>query len=114
MRAGRCLYRGRCLRVLDGLITSVAALAACRLIPEVQGYLLASHLGKEPAMAAILEELDLKPVIHANLALGEGTGAVSFFPLLDMAYQVYRENATFEELDMDAYQDYGAEKRPEC
>ena len=100
--------------VLDGLITSVAALAACRLIPEVRDYLLASHLGKEPAMAAILEELGLKPIIHANLALGEGTGAVSFFPLLDMAYQVYRENATFEELDMDAYQDYGAGKGPEC
>lgn len=65
-------------------------------------------------MAAILEELGLKPIIHANLALGEGTGAVSFFPLLDMAYQVYRENATFEELDMDAYQDYGAGKGPEC
>ena len=63
---------------------------------------------------AILEELGLKPIIHANLALGEGTGAVSFFPLLDMAYQVYRENATFEELDMDAYQDYGAGKGPEC
>ena len=100
--------------VLDGLFTSVAALAACRLIPEVRDYLLASHLGKEPAMAAILEELGLKPIIHANLALGEGTGAVSFFPLLDMAYQVYRENATFEELDMDAYQDYGAGKGPEC
>lgn len=117
-----CALAGACIGgaiygipiVLDGLITAVAALAACRLIPEVREYLLASHLGKEPAMAAILQELKLRPVIHANLALGEGTGAVAFFPLLDMAYQVYRENATFQELALDAYQDYGAEKRQEC
>lgn len=66
--------------VLDGLITSVAALAACRLVPEVRDYLLASHLGKEPAMAAILEELGLKPIIHANLALGGRNGSRILFP----------------------------------
>lgn len=38
--------------------------------------------------------------------LGEGTGAVALFPLLDMACQVYRENATFGDLEMDAYEDY--------
>ena len=78
--------------VLDGLITSVAALAACEAIPEVLDYLLASHLGKEPAMAAILEELGLKPIILLSWRWGRN-GSRILFPSFDMAYQVYRENA---------------------
>ena len=109
-----CALTGACIGgaiyrvpiVLDGLITAVAALTACRLLPGVRDFLLPSHLGKEPAMAAIYEELKFCPVIHARLALGEGTGAVALFPLLDMACQVYRENATFGDLEMDAYEDY--------
>ncbi len=117
-----CALTGACIGgavfrvpvVLDGLITAVAALAACRLLPGVRDFLLPSHLGKEPAMAAIYEELKAVPVIHARLALGEGTGAVALFPLLDMACQVYRENATFGDLEMDAYEDYGTQEVPVC
>ena len=47
--------------VLDGLITGAAALAAVRLCPKVQGYLLASHVSAEPAGAMVLEALGLRP-----------------------------------------------------
>ena len=57
-------------------------------------------------MKALLSELGRCAVIHAELALGEGTGAVMLFPLLDMSLQVYRENTTFDDIQIAAYEDY--------
>lgn len=92
--------------VIDGLISSVAALTAARLCPESRYYMLASHLSGEPSGAMIMEELGLEPVIHGRLALGEGTGAVMLFPLLAMAYEVYLENSTFETIQIKAYEHF--------
>ena len=58
-------------------------------------------------MKALLDSLGKKAVIHAELALGEGTGAVMMFPLLDMALQVYRGNTTIDDIQIAAYEDYG-------
>ncbi len=92
--------------VLDGMITAVAALTAERLVPGVREYMIASHLSREPITHRIMEELELHPVIQADLALGEGTGAAMLFPLLDMALTVYRLNDSFEEMQIDAYERY--------
>ena len=89
--------------VLDGMISLAAALVAQGLCPAVTDYLLASHVGKEPACALALSRLGLEPVICANLALGEGTGAVMLFVLLDMAAAVYREGSTFADSRIAAY-----------
>lgn len=53
-----------------------------------------------------MEKLGLEASIYGNLALGEGTGAVMLFPLLDMAEAVYRENSTFEDVHVGAYQNF--------
>ena len=90
--------------VLDGMISLAAALLARKLCPLVTEYLLASHIGREPACKKALERLGLRPVICGDLALGEGTGAVMLFPLLDMACEVYRENPTFSEIRIEAYE----------
>ena len=58
-------------------------------------------------MSALLAQLGMKAVIHADLALGEGTGAVMLFPLLDMTMKVYKENTTFDDIQITAYEDYG-------
>ena len=84
----------------------LSALIAVRLNSQIGDYIIASHQGKEPAMKALLNELGRKAVIHGELALGEGTGAVMMFPLLDMALQVYRENTTFDDIRITAYEDY--------
>lgn len=99
---GGALYRVPI--VLDGMITAVAALVADRLMPGTRDFMLASHLSKEPITRKIMEELGLHPVIQADLALGEGTGAAMLFPLLDMALTVYRENDSFDEMQIDAYE----------
>lgn len=89
----------------DGFISVTAALCAARLCPASAGYMLASHVSKEPAAALLLEALGLRPVIAAELCLGEGTGAVAALPLLDMALAVYNDMPTFEEIEIEAYKD---------
>ena len=90
--------------VIDGLIASVAALCAVRICPAVKGYLLPSHLTAEPAGIKIMEELGLEPMLHGDMRLGEGTGAVALFPMLDMAAAVYNHAATFADIQVEAYQ----------
>lgn len=92
--------------VLDGVISMAAALAAERLVPGTKECLIPSHMGKEPASALLSRELGLDPVIMADLALGEGTGAVMMFALLDLALSVYRGRTTFSDIQIDAYERY--------
>lgn len=89
--------------VLDGIISCVAALCACRMCPAAADYLIASHQSAEPAGKLLLDAMDKKPVIMANMALGEGTGAVAAWPLFDLALTVYREMCTFDQTDIGVY-----------
>ena len=73
------------------------------LFPGVREYLIPSHLGKEPAAVKLADALQLSPVIHAGMALGEGTGAVMMFTLLDMAMSIYGQSATFSEIAVEQY-----------
>jgi nicotinate-nucleotide--dimethylbenzimidazole phosphoribosyltransferase len=92
--------------LVDGFISSVAALCAQRMLPESKNFMLATHVSREPAGAFMLEALGLQPVITAGMALGEGTGAVAAMPLLDMALAVYR-GATFDDIAVEAYKPLG-------
>lgn len=89
--------------VIDGFISSVAALIAARLCPDAAGYMLASHVSGEPAGRVVLDALGLSPVITADMHLGEGTGAVALFPLLDLALSVYENMSTFEDISLEEY-----------
>ena len=61
--------------VVDGLAVSLAALVACRVEPAVQGHLVAAHVSRERAHAAVLRELGLEPLLSLRLRAGEGVGA---------------------------------------
>lgn len=91
--------------LIDGIISSVAALLAYRLAPACKDFMIATHVTEEPAGAAILNMLGLKPVIHAGMYLGEGTGAVCMLPLLDIALNEYRYAHRFAETDIAQYED---------
>lgn len=90
--------------VVDGFISSVAALAAARLCPASADAMLASHASGEPAGWLVLDTLGLRPPITAEMRLGEGTGAVALLPLLDMALAVYREMVSFADTAIEAYE----------
>ncbi|MFA9376655.1 MAG: nicotinate-nucleotide--dimethylbenzimidazole phosphoribosyltransferase [Lachnotalea sp.] len=90
--------------IIDGFISGVAALIAIKMNPCVKDYIIASHVSKEPAAVMILEELGLEQFITCDMCLGEGTGAVAIYPILDMAVAVYNQMSTFEQIHVDAYQ----------
>lgn len=102
----RCILRRSSLSdpvVADGFISCVAALCAIRICPAVKDYVITSHKSKEPATVMILEALDIPVFLDCDMCLGEGTGAVTIYPILDMALAVYGSMSTFADIQMDNY-----------
>lgn len=89
--------------VSDGVITAVAALAAERIKPGTVAFVLPSHKSREPVGERVLSELGLRPVIDAEMALGEGTGAVMMCALLDLAVRFYAERTMFSDTRIEPY-----------
>ena len=89
--------------VADGFISCVAALCAIRICPAVKDYVITSHKSKEPATMIILEALDIPVFLDCDMCLGEGTGAVTIYPILDMALAVYGGMCTFSDNQMENY-----------
>ncbi len=83
--------------VIDGLISVVAALCAVRLNPLVRHYLIPSHAAYEIGYKSAIDALELKPLFHLDLRLGEGSGCPLAFQVLDAACAVINKMATFEE-----------------
>ena len=83
--------------VLDGFISTAAAMIAVGLAPGVREYLIAAHQSVEIGHRAMLQYLNLAPLLDLNLRLGEGTGAVLAFHLVEASTRILREMATFEE-----------------
>lgn len=90
--------------LVDGFISAAAALCACRLVPNVGDYLMASHVSKEPAGRMLLDALCLSPLLDCDMCLGEGSGAVAAVPLLEMGLSVYRRMSTFKETNIRQYE----------
>ena len=83
--------------VIDGIISTAGAAIAVLLCPAVKSFIIAGHRGVEPGHAALLDHLDLTPILDLDLALGEGTGAVLALPILEAAITTLNEMATFED-----------------
>jgi nicotinate-nucleotide--dimethylbenzimidazole phosphoribosyltransferase len=82
--------------LLDGFITTAAALAAQQQESNIQQWMLASHQSQEQGHALALKKLKLSPLLNLQLRLGEGSGAALTLPLLQSAIALHREMATFE------------------
>jgi nicotinate-nucleotide--dimethylbenzimidazole phosphoribosyltransferase len=83
--------------LVDGFITTAAALAACRLNPGARDWLLFAHRSAEPGHARLLDALGARPLLQLDMRLGEGSGAVAALPLLRLACAVHGGMATFAE-----------------
>jgi nicotinate-nucleotide--dimethylbenzimidazole phosphoribosyltransferase len=81
--------------VIDGFISSAAALAAVRIAPPAAPYLVAAHRSVEPGHRHVLAALDARPLLELELRLGEGTGAALAMHLVEAAIRILREMATF-------------------
>ncbi len=83
--------------VVDGLISSAAALIACRLQPLVKDYIFAGHQSVEIGQTAVLQELGKRTFLDLSMRLGEGTGAALAISLLEASSKIIMEMATFSE-----------------
>ncbi len=84
--------------ILDGPLTTAAALIAHRVAYKSREWWQASHLSVEPSHAAAYARLDLSPLLDMRMRLGEGTGALLALPLVRAAAATLLEMRTFEEL----------------
>ncbi len=91
--------------VIDGFISAAASLLAVRLAPACRDYILASHGSAEPAAILALEALGKTAPIQGGMFLGEGSGAVMLFPLLDGVTEIYHQMSTFSDIEIDAYEE---------
>jgi len=83
--------------LIDGFISSVAALLAVKINPQVNEWFLYSHRSQEKGHQHVLEQLNATPLLDLNMRLGEGSGAVTAVPLLQMACKLHNEMATFKQ-----------------
>jgi nicotinate-nucleotide--dimethylbenzimidazole phosphoribosyltransferase len=83
--------------VVDGFISTAAAMIAVGLVPDVRNYLFCAHQSVEIGHQTMHKHLGLTPLINLNLSLGEGTGAVLAFHLIEASSRILREMATFAE-----------------
>lgn len=83
--------------VIDGFISTAAAMIAVVLVPGVRDYLIAGHKSAEIGHGLMLEWLKLTPIFNLGLRLGEGSGAVLAFPVVEAACRILHEMASFDE-----------------
>ena len=89
--------------LVDGFIMTACAIAAIRLFPAVQDYMIFTHCGDESGHRMMLDIVDAKPLLHLGLRLGEGTGALCAFPIIDSAVRMMNEMNNFDNAKITKY-----------
>src|SRR5574344_623483 len=99
LRAAEC----HLVIMVDGFIMTACALAASRLYPEIVDYMVFGHSGDEGGHARMLGLLNAKPLLSLGLRLGEGTGALCSFPIIDSAVRMINEMNNFQNANITKY-----------
>ena len=99
LRAAEC----HLIIMVDGFIMTACALAASRLYPDIVDYMVFGHSGDEGGHARMLRLLDAKPLLSLGLRLGEGTGALCSFPIIDSAVRMITEMNNFKNANITKY-----------
>jgi nicotinate-nucleotide--dimethylbenzimidazole phosphoribosyltransferase len=89
--------------VMDGFISSVAALCAVKIDPRIKQYIFPSHGSAEPGARYIFDALEMEPMLSLDMHLGEGTGAALGLYLMQAAIMAYNEMGTFSEANIESY-----------
>ena len=89
--------------LVDGFIMTACAIAAIRLYPAAQDYMVFTHCGDESGHKRMLDIVDAKPLLHLGLRLGEGTGALCAFPIVDSAVRMMNEMNNFDNAKITKY-----------
>jgi len=93
----------RIVILVDGFIMTACALAAIRLYPAAQDYMIFTHCGDESGHRMMLDIVDAQPLLSLGLRLGEGTGALCAFPIVDAAARMMNEMNNFDNANITKY-----------
>ncbi|MEG0992470.1 MAG: nicotinate-nucleotide--dimethylbenzimidazole phosphoribosyltransferase [Bacteroidales bacterium] len=93
------------LILVDGFIMTSCMLAASKIAPEISHYAIYGHCGDEAGHKLLLDYLHADPLLHLNMRLGEGTGAVCAYPIVDSAVRMLNEMNTFSNARIIKYFD---------
>ena len=99
LRAAEC----HLVILIDGFIMTACALAAIRLYPASQDYMIFTHCGDESGHKMMLDIIDAKPLLNLGLRLGEGTGALCVYPIVDSAVRMINEMNNFKDARITKY-----------
>lgn len=89
--------------MVDGFIMSACMLAASRLCPDVLHYAIFGHCGDESGHRRMLELMNARPILHLGLKLGEGTGALCAYPIIQSAVNMVCEMNNFDNAHITKY-----------
>ena len=89
--------------LVDGFIMTACALAAIQLYPASQDYMIFTHCGDESGHRMMLDIVKAKPLLNLGLRLGEGTGALCAFPIVDSAVRMMNEMNNFDNAKITKY-----------
>ena len=89
--------------LVDGFIMTACAIGAIRLYPAVQDYMIFTHCGDESGHQRMLDIVHARPLLHLGLRLGEGTGALCAFPIVDSAVRMMNEMKNFDNAKITKY-----------
>ena len=89
--------------LIDGFIMTACAMAAIRLYPASHDYMIFTHCGDESGHRMMLDAIDAHPLLHLGLRLGEGTGALCAFPIVDSAVRMINEMNNFSSAKITKY-----------
>jgi len=91
------------LVLVDGFIMTACAICAVRLYPASQDYMVFTHCGDESGHRRMLDIVKAKPLLNLGLRLGEGTGALCAYPLIDSAVRMVNEMNNFDNAKITKY-----------
>ena len=89
--------------LIDGFIMTACALAAIQLYPAAQDYMVFTHCGDESGHKRMLDAMGVHALLHLGLRLGEGTGALCAFPIVDSAVRMMNEMNNFDNANITKY-----------
>ena len=89
--------------LVDGFIMTACAVAAIKLYPAAQDYMIFTHCGDESGHKKMLDIVGAKPLLQLGLRLGEGTGALCAFPIIDSAVRMMNEMNNFQNAKITKY-----------
>ena len=99
LRAAEC----HLIVLVDGFIMTACALAAIRLYPASKDFMIFTHCGDESGHRMMLDIIDAKPLLSLGLRLGEGTGALCAYPIVDSAVRMINEMNNFDNAKITKY-----------